>query len=1175
MINWTKNQQEAIDSRDQNLLLSAAAGSGKTAVLVERILNLMIKDRISIDEMLIITFTRAAAGEMRERILQRLSKALTETTANQKFIKNQMRLLNSAHISTIHSFCMEVIKKNFHQLELDSSFKMIDSSEKELLFLEVIDEVLEKEYQLGNSTFKKIVEFFTSDRDDQALKNIIMRVYSFIMSKPDPFEWLDKNVDLFQMSSKTFKESIWSKTFQELMAYELRVAKQIIKEAIDVANAPEGPTKYLEAFQSDLDLIIELEGVLEKDLEVFFEALNTIQYKSLSRKKEEGVSPELKELSKAIRKEFKKHLGKIASKFEAKPLEAQLEDINKIYPLLKYISEIIKKVHENYQKEKFEKNVVDFNDLEHLCLELLQHEEIRLQYKKQFKAIFIDEYQDTNILQETIINSIKRENNLFLVGDVKQSIYKFRLAEPSLFLNKYTHFSYEKTAMNRVVELAKNFRSRGDVLHGINFIFEHLMSEEFGEINYNKKTYLNPGLDFEVFDDHRIEINLINADKKTRDEDIEDQRIRDLKTSEIEATAIAMKIKNLMKEKTFDKKSGEIRPVRYQDIAILMRATNNWGQIFEQVLIDHGIPLYYEGGSGFLNSLEIEIFLNLLKVIDNKRRDIELLSVMRSPIGKFSIDEIITIKINSTKDSYFEALVEYGTLNNPLSKKVLQFINQIQRWFEISKRMEVDEFILYLLRETNYMNYVSAMPGGNLRKGNLKLLINRAKKFSQSSLTGVFNFVHFIERMHQTNIDLDAANVISENEDVVRLMSIHKSKGLEFPIVFIARGNHQMRNLSSRNKVVLHKELGIGCQYIDLQKRVKYNTLNRVLINQKKHYENLAEEMRILYVGMTRAIDQLFIYGTYTRGLSKALDQWTRKNSKNILSNAKSYVDWIMRIISDTPGAQSIYDKIDRIFSASDKDLFKVNIIELEAIAKAITSSEHQSLDLKTLLKTPKAYNTKKIDAYFDYEYSLELSDQLTKVSATELKSMEDTSLEEFKLFKNIPPLQKAPTFYTEEKGLSPFDIGNAYHLIMEKIDLSCVSSYEDLKVQVDKMIENQYLSDAELEAIELEKIYAFFTTNIGEALLESAKVYRETPFVYKKDEFLIQGIIDLYFEVPEGIVLVDYKSDKISRSNEKTLISGHKKQVEIYKEALEKLTSKKIYRSYLYFFNNNGLYEV
>ncbi|HKL42389.1 MAG TPA: helicase-exonuclease AddAB subunit AddA [Clostridia bacterium] len=1176
-MNWTSEQRRAFESRNQNLLLSAAAGSGKTAVLVKRIISLIIEDHIPIDEMLIITFTKAAAGEMRERILEGLTNLLKEKQENQEFIQRQISMVGNANISTIHSFCMEVIKRNFHKINIDPSFRILDTTEKELLFLEVVNAVLENAYSEENENFIDLVESYTSNRSDKKLVEIIDQLYSFMRSKAEPFKWLEDKISYYSITPDNYEGHLWIKTFKNLLRDDLLVSKKYLEEAVRKTELVGGPIEYKKAVESDLKMVCFLVENLEKGMVLFINSISDLSYERLGRisknrkaEIDEGIQSQVKEL----RKLSKDNLNKIAGKIGNKAFIEQIEDLQKIKPMMLALEDLLKTVDEKFKLEKLEENVVDFSDLEQYALALLKDDEINEKYKNKFKYIFVDEYQDTNSLQEEIVNLIKRENNVFLVGDVKQSIYKFRLAEPELFLGKYRDYSSDKSAINRKINLTRNFRTRVEILNGINFIFNELMSETFGEIEYNKEAYLYKGLDFLPIENANIEINIVNGDKKLLDTDTIDDEILDLKTSETEALAIIQRIKKLIGQETFDRKTGELRPIKYSDIVVLMRATSGWGPIFEEKFIKEGIPLYYEGGTGYLESIEIEIFLNILKVIDNRRNDVALLSVLRSSFGGFSIDEIIKIRLEHPAEEYFDSLLYISKGDTELAEKANIFIKKLDFWYETSRYLAIDSFIEKLLRESNFLNYVSALPGGNLRRGNLKLLIQKAKIFNNSSSAGLFYFVKFIEKMGKISADFDTANVISEKENVVRLMSIHKSKGLEFPVVFIARGNRQMRSMSSRSAFSFHKNLGIGTDYIDHKNRVKSKTFAKYVIDKKIHEENLAEEMRILYVGMTRSIDRLLIFGTYTRGFEKAIKEWTIKQSKDYLRKSKSYMEWIMKIISNNADAKIIYDLLDKDFIPDGNDLFKINIIDLSEIQDENENESQKKIRIKDVLKNRRIENSHKIDELLNTQNSITETKKPLKLSVTNFTSS-DKNNNQFRLFNSIPQMQKEPSFVTEKVGLSPFDIGNTYHYIMEQIDLTKVSPIE-VKEQIDEIYSKGYINKDQKDVLNIDSIVSFYDSTIGNRLIKSGEVKREVPFTYKYNEDLfIQGIIDLYFTENDSIIIVDYKTDKINSSNEELLVEEHSEQVKLYAEALEKITGMKVKEKYLYFFKNQKFYCV
>ncbi|MGM0378343.1 MAG: helicase-exonuclease AddAB subunit AddA [Bacillota bacterium] len=1178
MINWTNNQRQAFESRNQNLLLSAAAGSGKTAVLVKRIISLIINDKVEIDKMLIITFTKAAAGEMKERIVKGLSKALTESKFDNKFLRKQINMVNNANISTIHSFCMEVIKRNFHSTIVDPSFSILDSTEKEIYFTEAVEKQLEIEYEKKKDEFINLVERYTSNRSDDELITIIKRIYNFIQSKPDSFKWLEEKIEFYKIDKEKVNKHIWIKRYKEILKRDLDDASLYLNEAKSIANESSGPKEYVEALDSDINLINNLKKYLKEDIDLFFKKINDISFKRLSRIKKERkkeIDKNLKKRVKDLRDNYKKIVRNLNKRITNKSLDTQIKELNELYKDLKYLVSIIKSIDEKFINKKIKENKIDFNDLEHFALDLLKSQEVSDFYKNKFEYIFVDEYQDTNLIQETIVNSIKREDNLFLVGDVKQSIYKFRLAEPDLFLNKYNRFSSKNNSLNRKIDLSKNFRTREEILDGINFIFKNLMSKDFGGIDYKKEVFLNKGLDFKKSKEN-FEINLINADKNSLGKDKLDDEIMNLKSAEIEAKAICKKVKSLIGKKTYDPSLNEFREIEYKDIVILMRATASWGITFEKIFSKQGVPLYFDGGEGYLNTLEIQIILNLLKIIDNKRNDIELISVMRSVIGNFSIEEIIEIRLKFKEKSYYKSLEKVSKLNTKLGLKARKFLNKLQEWFEKSKYLPIDEFINNIFYETNFLNFMSAMPGGNLRKGNLKLLVQKAKKFSESSITGLYNFIRFIENIGKVNSDFDTANMISENENVVRLMSIHKSKGLEFPIVILSRGARRIQAIETRNKITLHKKYGIATNYIDYKKRVKSKTIPKMVIDNTIKEENISEEMRIMYVAMTRAVDKLIVYGTITRGFDKKLSRWISSNSEKFINKSKTYIGWILRIMSNIKSSKPLYDYLDKekIFE-NNIDLFNLNIYGLDQICNLKDNLDKEKLNLNKKLQNIDCKNYDLINKRFSFKYNRG-KNKAMKVSVSDLKNLKSKDdINQFKLFKNIPQLQKEPKFVTEAKGLSPFDIGNTYHFIMEKIDFR-KTSLEEIKTQISYLYKKGYISKKQMEIVDINEIFLFFNSKLGKRIKEASNVYREKEFSYKYNkDLLVQGIIDLYFEEDNKLVIVDYKTDKINKSNKELLKKEHKPQLDLYAKAITNLTQKPVKEKYLYFFKNQKFYKI
>ena len=675
MMKWTEEQQAAIDSRGSNLLVAAAAGSGKTAVLVERIIQIILKDKIDIDRLLIVTFTNAAAGEMRARISTAIMREMDKKVNDEQHLRRQINLLNRASITTIHSFCIDVVRRHFHIIDVDPGFRIGDVTETGILRLESLEELFEEEYEKANDLFFQLVETFGGTREDRPLQDLVLKVYGFIQSQPYPEKWLREKVEDFALSVEDFGNSNWVKTIKGRIEIRLKGAIDFLNNALTIAGEPDGPDVYEEAVLSDLSQVTELYDSLLLPTTSFYEKLNSIKHVRLKPCRD--GNPDLKEQCKDLRNKAKDIIEDIRENIFAVSPEEYVEDLNKLYPLIDYLYKLVIRFTDIYGGKKADRGIVDFNDLEHYALKILDNEPVAQEYRERFEYIFIDEYQDSNIVQETLIQSIKRKDNLFMVGDVKQSIYRFRLADPTLFIEKYETFGNTEEDIDRRIDLFKNFRSRGEILNGVNYIFGHIMSKELGEIDYDDRVALYQGAGFEPIDNSSIEVNLI---EKEIDDDMEDE-LQELADIEVEARIVAKRIKQLLDEEIYDTKLKKYRKLEYRDIVVLLRTTQNWAQNFLEVFVKEGIPAYADAGTGYFEAIEVSMFLNLLRVIDNKRQDIPLLSVMRSPIGDFTTEELIDIRIHDKCGTYYDAIEKYiEEHDNDLKHKLISFIEKLTEW---------------------------------------------------------------------------------------------------------------------------------------------------------------------------------------------------------------------------------------------------------------------------------------------------------------------------------------------------------------------------------------------------------------------------------------------------------------------------------------------------------------
>ena len=827
-VNWTKEQQDAIYEKGSNILVAAAAGSGKTAVLVERIINKIIKDKIDIDKLLVVTFTNAAASEMRERVLDAIYKKL-EDNPDDDNLQRQITLLNKASICTIDSFCLEIVRNNFYELDnISPNFRIADTAEIELLKQEVIEDIFETKYEEENEDFSKLINTYTSYRDDTPLKELILKIYSYIQSNPFPEKWLNEKIEMFNLKDNLendFANTPWG---EELL-------KEIDDELIDSLTSLETISnslycepeleKFWQTIRNDIDML----QTLKNNLGVWNKAYEINQNLKFITWPRQKIDSEIKDNAKIERDEVKKKLSKILDKILICDSKQANEDIYDMYQILSKLEKIILEFGKEFSKRKRDKNIVDFNDIEHLALNILLkdengkiiHTEIAKRYQEKYEEIAIDEYQDSNLVQEYILNSVSNGNNIFMVGDVKQSIYKFRQAMPELFLDKYKKYKnkeHKKQEDNLKIQLFKNFRSRKNILQFTNIIFQDIMSNILGDIEYNEEEYLNLGADYsEINQDLKTEIDIINLVEEQENEleqkqdDEQQERIEDV---ELEAKFVANKIKKLIDEKfqVWDRKKNTYRDIEYKDVVVLLRSTSNLAPLYEQEILAQDMPVFSDSSQEYLDSIEIQTIMSLLKIIDNPIQDIPLVTVLRSFIGKFSDDELVQIRLSDKYDDFYTCMKKASIdVDKELKEKIENFLGKLESWRKEQEYLALDELIWEIYMDTGFYNYVGLMPNGDLRQANLKMLFQKAKKYESANFKGLYNFINFIDKLKLSSGDLGSAKLIGENDNVIRIMSIHKSKGLEFPVVFLSSTGKQFNLMDLNLNLLLHQYMGIRC----------------------------------------------------------------------------------------------------------------------------------------------------------------------------------------------------------------------------------------------------------------------------------------------------------------------------------------------------------------------------
>lgn len=1238
-VSWTTEQQQVIDLRNRNILVSAAAGSGKTAVLVERIVKIITDKNhpVDIDHLLIVTFTNAAAAEMRERIGNAIEKALDEQPGNEHLLR-QLTLIHNAQITTIDSFCLYVVRNHFHEIDLEPNFRIGDEGELKLLREDVLGRVLEQNYEEPSEAFSDFVEGYASGRTDAALNEMILQLYEFSRSYPWPEKWLDSFVGIYRIENREeLDRAEWLAPLTQNIRFVLKDCEQLLRQALAVTQQDDGPDMYEKAVRSDLEKYESL-----SKLTSFCElsgALSDIKYDRLASSRGFEGDPDKLELVKSLREQAKDVVKKLCKQYFFCSPEMMIEQLERTEPMLEEVVRLTKQFADEFAAAKRRKNLVDFHDVEHFALQILVDEETEKakktaeEFRDTFEEIMIDEYQDSNEVQETLLRSISREergeNNIFMVGDVKQSIYRFRLARPELFMKKYDSYSLEESTTQRI-DLHKNFRSREEVLTCTNDIFYKIMARSLGNVEYDAEAALYPGASYPVSADFIPEILLADSN----DELLEDTELTDKKT--LEAKIVAEEIKHLMKtQPVTDKAAGTLRAARYSDIVILLRSLSGWADSLVEVLNENGIPAHTVSSTGYFSTVEVQTVLSMLRLLDNPRQDIPMAAVLRSPMAGLTDEELAVLRLEDGSVPFHEAVLELAeglyeedgqkeisdseadrkqgrnadekTENHieiTAHRKLLKFYKKYKQLRQLVPDTPIHELIEIILRETGYGHYVAAMPAGNRRTANLNMLLEKAAAYEKTSYKGLFHFVRYIDELQKYDVDFGEADMVGENEDVVRIMSIHKSKGLEFPIVIVSGMGKNFNKQDTRSKMVLHPELGIGLDYMDGKKRIKSPTIAKKAIAKQIDLENLGEELRVLYVALTRAKEKLILTGTLKdapekleffrqqANLSKAAD---RPLSYLTREGASGYLDWIL------PAVLSYGDK------------YPVRIVEAaELVLDEVENQLEQNEDLTERIEEIEAADTQLVGQLKQrflqrYPYQVDVL-RKNKYSVSELKhramreKFEAEQEETIPAFLEEPVTPTIPLFIQREESVEQETAnrgalrGTAVHRVMECYDFASEKSVHE---QMEAMEKEEKIT-ADMRALVKERIVAdFVSSETGKRMALAQRMgalYREKPFVmgfteeelenygfgagaqmienevqtenaqqeivlenvsrenhmHEEDLTLIQGIIDVFWIEDDGITVLDYKTDRVDTAQE--LIDRYATQLKLYADALERV---------------------
>lgn len=1268
---WTKEQQEAIDLRGSNLLVSAAAGSGKTAVLVERIIKMVCEEGFDIDKILVVTFTKAAAAEMKERIGNRLLEESIKHPENQK-IQEQLSYIHRAPISTIHSFCTNLLRNHFHMISLDPGFRIGEEGEVALLKQQVLEELLESRYEKKEEEFLSFVEAYSYGKDDRKIGEMILRLFDYSISHPMPEVWLREALEAMNIEGK---EPKWIAKVMEYGDQILVDCISYLEQAMEIAKGTELlAEKYLPFFEEEKEAVIKLRETVSYQERV--EAFSAFSFRRIPaiRTKDPDIK-EQQEKAKGIRDEVKNMIQTLEKDCFCASLGQIQREAQEIKPYLETLVSLTTEFSELFLQRKLEKNMLEFHDLEHFSLKLLIEDykdgvvtktSLARELAKQYQAVFTDEYQDSNLIQEVLLKAVSREEegNRFMVGDIKQSIYRFRMARPEIFLEKYALGEEKERSLYKNIELKNNFRSRPEVLYSINYIFYQIMKPSLGDVLYEKKVALTPPNQQKILLREQSEESRqtdsgegkeeqpkefleeswkINEEEDFKDSQMKESQKKERITQEIHLLDQEKEDPNRldfgeisvmeMEAKMVAKRIKELPQYQYRDMVILLRTMEGWAQTFEDVLTMEGIPVHAESRTGYFDTFEIRVLLNLLAVVDNIYQDVEMAAVLRSPIGGFSGEDLACIRSlvlteNRMEDSLYDEMVFYLEKGerSDLKEKITAILDLLSILREEKTRLSLQELIWSALERTDYYHLVGSMPNGQQRMANIRMFLEKAGAYEKTSFKGVFHFLQYMEQIRSYQIDYGEATVLGEEANVVRIMSIHKSKGLEFPVVFLS-GLGKMFNFMDRNqRMLLHPDYYIGLDCIDLEKRTKKVSVQKKMIRRQLVLSMLGEELRVLYVAMTRARDKMILTGSVD-DFAKWMRNYGERPVANLtftgLSRGTSYLHWIFPALMRSHSMDAFREsygialpEMEYFTAPGEEDAFQLFVTRTRDIfGREIQKTYGKELEKEDFLSWIETAHmnpdkVKEIQKAFFWEYpkKKELKAR-SKWSVSQLKEEKSEDalfvpIEEKReeilvvqaeeksqegMFAPVGEKRKTlaeqtvPKFLQEknEMPLTGASRGTAIHKLME--ELSFVEAEEKgIARTVEELVEKGKYKKAYQNVLPEKKIAWFLQSEIGKRLLQAeknGKLYKEAQFMIgvpmremepeteSEELVLLQGVIDLYMEEEDGLVLLDYKTDRVEKGQEQVLIQRYQTQLDWYQRALEQMTGKKVKEKIIYSF--------
>lgn len=1198
---WTDDQKNAIDFHNKNILVSAAAGSGKTAVLVERIIESIVKRDMDIDRLVVVTFTRAAASEMKDRIRHRFEEILKDNPLNKK-IYTQMTLLQDAQITTIDSFCLNILRTHFEEAGIDPGFRVAELGEIKLLETDTFNELMESFYEEGGDDFISFVSSFSGDKNDSKIEEMVMKLYYSAVNNAWPEEWLDNILKVYDFNPESRVEHMPFIKYY-LDEYKERLAEYcaLLEASMEDLKYLEKPEKFMTSAGEDLAMLTNI--LKEEDYVKSIQLIAGVAFGRAPVRSKDESQRELQDGYISIRNHIKKFCTECSYIIGTlNDPEKLMESVVNVRPFVKVLIDLTKTYINELDKKKRERNIITFNDMEHLALNILvnrdngvsSYSQAALDLQDFYQEILVDEYQDSNMLQEEILNAIAKPDNRYMVGDVKQSIYSFRKAKPSIFIEKYNRFSSDYSKENDIkIVLKKNFRSRANVLNSVNEIFNRVMQSDFGEVKYDSDAQLVPGAEFltpsvlqNSFSDvlGRSQIDFI---------DIEEDEERDW--VELEALDVAKRIKELIDRKyfVFDSRAEmSYRPISYKDIVILTRKERGVTKTLVDTLLDQSVPVHAESKGSYLETYELRPLISMLQIIDNPLDDVSFASGMVSFFGGFSSDELSLIRFFDRYEYLYKNMVnilkssdlneiDRDIYSDELIYKIRVFLNLIKEQANAAKNANMYDIIWRLVYDTGYYTYINTMPAPDKRLANIEMLINRAEVFSGTSYNGLFQFLRYIEKIKEAEEEVGEVSTLSENEDVVKIMSIHKSKGLEFPVVFVIGMDRKFNFMDSRDRMVINDELGIAMDNIYEKRRLLRNNVFKEAVISKIKKDAINEEMRLLYVALTRAKEKLFLIGSGNIFSKKEDGEFFEENFKEVEGKLFGNRDLLaFEVLERGYSEDYIHFKKNGIFGRndmynistymdvcmpvaikSDKKLFDIDIIPSSLLSlDRVSVKEAEGIkEVKKLNKTKNLADRKPYP--FENEVALK-----PKVTVTELKTMRMEEEEEAVSYR-LP--------VTRENGASR---GSAYHKVMELLDYKRVDSLDDINAQSKEWLSLGLIKKEDLESVKLEDIFKFIKSEIGIKTRQAAfegRLKREQEFMIgleedgRTDKLIVQGTIDMYIEEEDGLILLDYKTDFVPKDkDESMLIERYRIQLDYYAKALEQVLGLPVKEKIIYSFS-------